>query len=143
MKIKLIRFKEDVHVPTRAHYDDAGMDCYAPTSVVLPPFNSQGNRATAVSIPLGFGLYVPNGYMASIRTRSSLNKKGILCQVGTIDAGYHGEISVILYNLTPESYHIKKDDRICQIVIEPVIYADFVDELGDERNAGGFGSTGK
>lgn len=160
MKIQLIKKNPNLIIPTRSHYDDAGVDCYALEDCCLPPMKrvidpNMDSEIKAriepygeiggvpISIPLGFGLAVPNGYMASIRTRSSMNKKGILCQVGTIDSGYRGEISCILVNLTNKPYMIHKGDKICQIVIEPVIIADFVENFGTERGDGGFGSTGK
>lgn len=162
MKIKLIKFKEDLIKPTRAHYNDAGIDCYAQEDITLPSFKSEievepvTNKdevvgydyivmtgATPKLIPLGFGLEVPDGYMATIRPRSSYNVKGVISQIGTIDSGYRGEIKAVLINLTSEPISIKKGEKICQIVIEPVILADFVEELDDSRGEGGFGSTGK
>lgn len=207
MKIKLIKFRDDLIKPSRAHYNDAGIDCYAQEDITLEPMQSisylkildngdtsiddcivenlhcnifngkddddysdislplsdnlddfyddEGNQitwcrniyfpmtTTPTLIKLGFGLEVPDGYMATIRPRSSMNAKGILTQIGTIDSGYRGEIKVVLINLTGKPFEIKKGDKICQIVIEPVVLADLVEDLGDERGEGGFGSTGR
>lgn len=147
MKIKLIKFKEDLIKPTRAHYNDAGIDCYALEDITLLP-NFTDIRSTQTHfvinvIPLGFGLEIPDGYMATIRPRSSYNVKGIITQIGTIDSGYRGEIKAVLINLTSKPISIKKGDKICQIVIEPVVLADLVEELDDSRGEGGFGSTGR
>ena len=139
MKIKLIKFKEDLIKPTRAHYNDAGIDCYAQEDIVL----GVNCGVNIVKIPLGFGLVIPDGYMATIRPRSSMNARGVLTQIGTIDSGYRGEIKAVLINLTDTAIEIKKGEKICQIVIEPVILADFVEELTNDRGEGGFGSTGK
>lgn len=202
MKIKLIKFKDNLIKPTRGHYNDAGLDCYAQEDIILPPMQSKSYftmfddgtmviedcvvkkvdwngkdagkeyrfevptkyprnyfrlkypketmidthlliSANSNLINLGFGLEVPDGYMATIRPRSSMNAKGILTQIGTIDSGYRGEIKAILVNLTGEPILIMKGDKICQLVIEPVVLADLVEDLGEERGTGGFGSTGR
>lgn len=136
MKIKLIKFNKELITPKRAHYNDAGVDCYALDIIELPPL-------TPVMIPLGFGLEVPDGYQAIIKPRSSMNAKGIITQIGTIDSGYRGEIKAVLINTSQTPFAIRKGDKICQIIIEPVILADFVEDLQNDRGAGGFGSTGK
>lgn len=163
MKIKLIKFNENLITPTRAHYNDAGLDCYALDTITLMPniitnftvqkiaynltaqndIRSSQVQFKTYTIPLGFGLEVPDGYMATIKPRSSMNARGILTQIGTIDSGYRGEIKVILINLTDRPILISKGDKICQIVIEPVILADLVEDLQNDRGEGGFGSTGK
>ena len=151
MKIKLIKFRDDLIKPTRAHYNDAGIDCYAQEDITLKAlcgYESVLRLSVSVAsiptlIPLGFGLEVPDGYMATIRPRSSMNLKGVLSQIGTIDSGYRGEIKAVLINLTDKDIEIKKGEKICQIVIEPVILADFEEELVNDRGEGGFGSTGK
>lgn len=147
MKIKINKFNENVKIPTRSHYDDAGLDCYALEDFTLQPMSGNGfnfltsNNTTLVS--LGFGLEIPNGYMATIRPRSSMNVKGIITQIGTIDSGYRGEIKAAFCNLTSRSIEFKAGDKICQIVIEPVVVADLIEDLGEERADGGFGSTGR
>ena len=145
MKIKLIKFRDDLITPIRSHYNDAGIDCYAQEDITIKSnYSKIGTKRTPISlIPLGFGLEVPDGYMATIRPRSSMNAKGILTQIGTIDSGYRGEIKAILINLTRKDLVIHKGDRICQLVIEPVVLADLVEELDNNRGEGGFGSTGK
>ena len=176
MKIKLIKFRDDLIKPTRAHYNDAGIDCYAQEtvtlkaldaypvkakeaekernvlfSVPLPPKDPYSISITATSalsavptrVDLGFGIEVPDGYMAVIKPRSSMNLKGIITQIGTIDSGYRGEIGGIFINLTNKDIVINKGEKICQLVIEPVILADLEEELVNDRGTGGFGSTGK
>lgn len=143
MKIKLIKFRDDLIKPTRAHYNDAGIDCYAQKDFCLQSFSDISHRVGISMVELGFGLEIPDGYMATIRPRSSMNAKGIITQIGTIDSGYRGEIKAIFLNPTHSNYWFKKGDKICQIVIEPVILADFVEELVNDRGEGGFGSTGK
>lgn len=95
------------------------------------------------------GVYVslPEGYEAQVRGRSGLNRDhGIVVPTGTIDADYRGEIGVVVYNLSREPHTIHPGDRIAQLVISPVIQADWqqVDNLDKtDRGEGGFGSTGK
>lgn len=150
MKIKLIKFRDDLIKPVRSHYNDAGIDCFAQDDFDLysafkhKEIDITGREIVsnqAIMIPLGFGLDIPDGYEVTLRPRSSMNAKGIITQFGTIDSGYKGEIKAILINLTNGIYHFKRGDKICQLVMTPVVIADFVDELGEERGEGGFGST--
>ena len=145
MKIKLIKFRDDLIKPTRAHYNDAGIDCYAQEDFCLehPDYDYIPHTDGKLLVNLGFGLEIPDGYMATIRPRSSMNAKGIITQIGTIDSGYRGEIKAIFLNYTNETFKFERGDKICQIVIEPVVLADFVEELTNDRGEGGFGSTGK
>ena len=142
MKIKLIKFRDDLIAPVRAHYNDAGIDCFAQEDFELG-FHGTALNNDIVMIPLGFGLEVPDGYMAVIKPRSSMNAKGIITQIGTIDSGYRGEIKAIFVNASAKEFSFKRGDKICQIVIEPVVLADLVEGLGEERGEGGFGSTGR
>lgn len=142
MKIKLIDFGavKNGLTPKRAHYNDAGIDCYAQEDFNLYPSK---DYIDGLLVPLGFGLEIPDGYMATIRPRSSMNIKGIITQIGTIDSGYRGEIKAYFINTTQNEYNFKRGDKICQIVVEPVVLAEPVLELGEERGECGFGSTGK
>ncbi|MEN9740969.1 MAG: hypothetical protein RLZ72_1235 [Actinomycetota bacterium] len=128
--------------PSYAHPGDAGADIIASESLVLAP----GERAL---VKTGLSIALPNGYVAFVMPRSGLALKHGIALVnspGTIDAGYRGEIGVIMLNTDQtESFTINAGDRIAQLVIQPVVRAEFVpvDELpGTHRGAGGFGSTG-
>jgi len=136
MKIKLIRFENFSKVPNRAHYNDSGADVFATCDCIVP---AHGTYA----MPLGIGLELPDGYDAIIHSKSGLSKKGIGAYNTPIDAGYRGQIHAMLYNVTDADYEFKAGDKVGQIVIRPVIYAEFVDDLGDERGSGAFGSTGR
>ncbi|MFZ8868597.1 MAG: dUTP diphosphatase [Paracoccaceae bacterium] len=100
-------------------------------------------------VPTGLRVAIPPGFEVQLRPRSGLAlKHGItlLNAPGTVDSDYRGEIGVILYNSGSQAFLIAHGDRIAQLVVAPVIQARFVnvDELaGSERNAGGFGSTGR
>lgn len=100
-----------------------------------------------VFIHTGVMIALPEGYEAQVRGRSGLNKNhGIVVPTGTIDSDYRGEIGVVVYNLSREPYTIKTGERIAQLVISPVIQAEWlqVDSLDEtDRGEGGFGSTGK
>ena len=119
MEIKITKLNEKCRIPSRAHYNDAGMDCYAMEDVTLPAMSYylDGKVTThPVMIPLGFNIEVPDGYMAVIKPRSSFNVKGIYTGIGTCDSGYRGEYTAVLLNLTGEHIAIHSGDRISQIV---------------------------
>ena len=130
------------HVPEYAHPGDAGADLVASETVELGP----GERATVAT---GSAIALPDGYVAFVVPRSGLAAKHGITVVnspGTVDAGYRGEIRVILLNTDrTASYTITAGDRIAQLVVLPVARARFVpvERLpGSHRGEGGFGSTG-
>lgn len=139
MKIKVIDFGYE-KLPMRAHANDAGADvhaCYHDCDgCVLPP-------GTSEKVPLGLGIILPDGYAAYVFPRSGLASKGITCELPPIDSGYRGEIHAIVTNCGKDHYAIKNGDRIGQLVITPVVIADFITEDIEERGDNGFGSTGK
>ena len=99
-------------------------------------------------IPTGLFFEIPEGYEVQIRPRSGLAAKNgvtVLNTPGTIDSDYRGEINVILINLGDKPFTVNNGDRIAQMLVAPVIQAEFsvVTSLDEtERGAGGFGSTG-
>jgi dUTP pyrophosphatase len=128
--------------PLYAHPGDAGADLVSTISVTLAP----GERAV---VPTGISIALPDGFAAFVMPRSGLAAQhgvGLVNSPGTIDAGYRGEISVIMINSdASESFSVSVGDRIAQLVIQPVTRARFVPvtELpGTARGSGGFGSTG-
>lgn len=138
MKIKVIDYGYE-KLPARQHYNDAGADVHV-------CFHDRENLAvaphTTVKIPLGLGLCLPDGYAGYVFPRSGLSSKGIVCELPPIDSGYRGEIHAIVTNCSNEYYHIHNGDRIGQLVIMPVVIADFITEDGEQRGVGAFGSTG-
>ena len=134
MKIKIIDYGYK-NKPVRKHYSDAGLDVYLPNDIVVP-------KDGVVTVPLGFGLQLPDGFMAYFMPRSSFGKQGIIPISPPIDSKYTGEIRLMLTALEG-SVKIEAGTRIAQLVIVPVVLADFVDDLGDERGVDSFGSTGK
>lgn len=137
MKIKLIDFgiKENRR-PYRPHGNDAGADVYMPYDCTLKPGDIE-------KVPLGFGVEIPDGYAGYVFPRSSMAAKGLVCELPPVDSGYRGEIHAIISNVSNQTHTIAKDSRIGQLVILPVVIADFVSELGKKRGTGAFGSTGK
>ena len=139
--IRLKRIHNDAHIPRYEHPGDSGADLFSVVDCVLQPFERK-------AIPTGLCAEVPPGFELQIRPKSGLalsNGVTVLNTPGTVDSGYRGEIKVILINLDTEPYSIRKGQKIAQLVVTPIIYADFeeVEELSEtKRGSGGFGSTG-
>lgn len=129
------------NVPIYAKPGDAGCDLIASEEVRIPAHQWS-------LVPTGIKIAIPEGYVGLVHPRSGLAlKQGItvLNTPGTIDAGYRGEVGVILYNASPIDFTAKVGDRIAQLVIQKVETAEFiaVDALTESaRGDGGFGSTG-
>jgi dUTP pyrophosphatase len=142
MKIDVMKTSGDAHLPTYAKDGDAGADLYSLHAVNLLPGEYR-------LVPTGIAMAIPNGYVGLIHPRSGLAAKHgitVLNAPGTIDAGYRGEIKVLLVNHSEEIYNISRAERIAQLVIQKVenVFFEPVDELdATERGVGGFGSTGK
>lgn len=138
MKIKVLDFGYE-QLPARAHENDAGADVRACfhgcSSLKIAPH-------TTAKVPLGLGLVLPDGYMACVYPRSGLSSAGIICELPPIDSGYRGEIHAIVHNGSDAPYKISNGDRIGQLVITPVVVADFVTDDIKERGTNAFGSTG-
>ena len=143
IKVKIINQSPNA-LPEYATVGAAGMDIRAHlgSPLELKPLERQ-------LVPTGLFMELPLGYEAQVRPRSGLAiKHGITClnSPGTIDSDYRGELKVILINLSAEVQTIHPGDRIAQMVIGPVVQVGWeeVKEIGEtERNAGGFGHTGK
>lgn len=166
MNIKIKRLHPDAVIPKYAHAGDSGFDLVVVEDVVIEPGETK-------LIPTGLAFEIPEGFELQVRPRSGITLKTKLrVQLGTVDAGYRGEIGVIVDNIADdplgnvapylshidgndyrtdgeiypnETYIIRKGDRIAQGVIAPVAKMEFeeVDELSDtERSDKGFGSTG-
>jgi dUTP pyrophosphatase len=141
MKIPLRRLDDGLPIPAHAHPGDGGVDLCARGSVKLDP----GQRAV---VPTGIAMAIPDGFAGFVTPRSGLAARSGISVVngpGLVDAGYRGEIKVVLVNLSSEVFEIDRGDRIAQFVVIPVTVQEFVvvDELpGSPRGSGGFGSTG-
>lgn len=135
MEIKVIEFGNS-NLPNRKYNNDAGADVYSTLDKTI-------FAGTTAKIPLGIGLELPDGYVAFVCPRSGLASKGITCELAPIDSGYRGEIHAIVTNNSTYTYSVKKNDRIGQLVILPVVIANFTTQESESRGANGFGSSGK
>jgi dUTP pyrophosphatase len=142
LQVLVQRLDADLPLPQYALTDDAGADIVAAQDLTLAP----GERAV---LPTGMAIALPEGYAAFVHPRSGLAARaglGLVNAPGTIDAGYRGEIKVIVINHdTANTLELHRGERIAQLVFQRVERALFVevDELpGSERGAGGHGSTG-
>ena len=163
MRIQVKKVNKDGQLPLKAHKTDAGFDVFAAEDIRILP----GERHTLLT---GIAIDVPAGWEIEIRGRSGLNgKTGLHVANGTVDAGYQGEIMLIIKNTNPEfdgssvditdkqdlkdnatnykaTYHIKKGSRVAQLLFHRVedIELYLVDEFDGttERGNKGFGSTG-
>jgi dUTP pyrophosphatase len=144
VRIARLRGAQDLPLPARATRGAAGFDLHAAVeaAVVLAP------RERAL-IPTGFAIAVPEGYEAQVRPRSGLAlKHGIVLPnaPGTIDSDYRGEVKIIVCNTGEKAFTIERGDRIAQLVIAPVVRAEW-DEVASldptERGEGGFGHSGR
>ena len=161
IKLPIEKCRDNAVTPKYANDGDAGMDLYSCEDVLVKP-------GCSVLVPTGLKMAIPYGYEVQIRPRSGISLKTLLRvpnTPGTIDCGYRDEVNVIIYNASQRedaseeapftlndkgckhgTYLIKKGDRIAQMVVNEVEYADieFVDNVRDigEDRGGGFGSSG-
>jgi dUTP pyrophosphatase len=142
MTLKVRRLDARARLPTRAYPGDAGLDLYALEDGVLDP----GERA---SVRTGIAVEIPEGEAGLVLPRSGLAARHGIALVnapGLIDAGYRGEIRVLLLNTDRSlSFELAAGDRIAQLVLVQVQTPEIVEveELAvSQRGAGGFGSSG-
>jgi dUTP pyrophosphatase len=142
MRVLVKRLDPGLPLPTRAHGGDAGVDLYAAEPVRLQP----GARAT---VGTGVAVAIPRGFAGLVAPRSGLAQRhglGVVNAPGVVDAGYRGEIRVILVNHGAEPISLARGERIAQLLVVPVDTQGLleVEELpASERGEGGFGSTGR
>lgn len=136
------RLHPDAVLPSYAHAGDAGLDLSSVEDVVLEP----GARA---AVPTGLAMAIPDGWVGLVHPRSGLAARHgvtVTNAPGTIDAGYRGEVKVLLVNLGAEAVTLAAGERVAQLVLQRVGHVDVmeVEDLGDTaRGSGGFGSTGR
>ncbi len=142
LEVTIVRLDRDLPAPSYAHPGDAGADLHTTVDLTLAP----GERAL---VPTGIAMALPDGFVALVHPRSGLAARhglSIVNAPGTIDAGYRGEVKVLLINHDPQApVSLQRGDRIAQLVIQRFERARFVEaeELPTStRGAGGYGSTG-
>jgi dUTP pyrophosphatase len=141
VRVPVLRVDAALPLPAYARPDDAGLDLHAAEGVTLKP----GARAL---VPTGLALAIPPGYAGLVLPRSGLALRHgvtLLNTPGLIDAGYRGEVKVLLVNLGEAAVTLGRGDRIAQLVVQRVEHVTLapVSELPPSaRGTGGFGSTG-
>ena len=142
LEVQVQRLDTDLPLPSYAHPGDAGADLVTTVDVTLAP----GERAM---VPTGVAIALPDGFVALVHPRSGLAARhglSIVNTPGTVDAGYRGEIKVMLINHDPrEPIELRRGDRIAQLVIQRFERAEFIDVEAlpeSTRGSGGYGSTG-
>jgi dUTP diphosphatase len=143
VELRIAKLTDEATLPTRAHEGDAGLDLYASEAAHLGP----GERW---SVGTGIAVEIPEGHAGLVLPRSGLARDHGIALVnapGLIDAGYRGEVRVLLLNTDPaEVFRLQPGERIAQLVIAPVALAEpvEVEELAESaRGDGGFGSSGR
>ncbi len=138
MDVKIKIMTPGAKIPAYAHPGDAGMDLFACADMTLAPGETK-------PVPTGIQMAIPQGYVGLVWDKSGISLKGVHRLAGVVDAGYRGEVRVVMVNLGTESFAIKAGMKIAQMLIQPVEAPTIVesDTLDDtSRGAGGFGSTG-
>ena len=141
MLLKIKKISPDAKLPSFAHSDDAGMDLYSNDDLEIQPREK-------VNIKTGIIMEIPKGYAGLIWDKGGIANKSIHTLAGVVDAGYRGEIIVLLINLSDEIYEIKKGQKIAQMLIQKIERPEIKEVLSDNkiqdssRGDGKFGSTG-
>jgi dUTP pyrophosphatase len=142
LDVEILRLDPDLPFPGYAHPGDAGVDLCTAADVTLQP----GERAL---VPTGVAMALPEGHVALVHPRSGLAARhgvSIVNAPGTVDAGYRGEIKVLLINHDPaEPVVLRRGDRIAQLVVqrfEQVRFSEVARLPESSRGSGGYGSTG-
>lgn len=142
LELRVVQLDPRLPLPSYAHEGDAGLDLTAAEDVHL----AVGARA---AVPTGLRVAIPAGWVGLVHPRSGLARRHgvtVANAPGTIDAGYRGELQVLLINLGQEGVSLHRGDRIAQLLLQQVGHATVVavDDLDDSvRGAGGFGSSGR
>ncbi len=139
MTLHLKKLSPTAVLPKYIHPHDAGMDLYSNENITLQPQERK-------LIPTGIALAIPTGYVGLIWDKSGIaTNHGLKTMAGVIDAGYRGEIKILIHNLSNQPYTVQAGTKIAQMLIQPVEQKEIIEvqELDDSsRGDGGFGSTG-
>jgi dUTP diphosphatase len=143
VQLRVLKLKPEATVPRRAHEGDAGLDLYACEAAHIGP----GERW---SVGTGIAVEIPDGHAGLVLPRSGLAREhgiALANAPGLIDAGYRGELRVLLLNTDPaEIFRVEPGDRIAQLVVVPISLAEPVESEAlteSARGDGGFGSSGR
>ena len=139
MLLKVKRLNPDAKLPGYGHVGDAGLDLFSVKDITLEPGGT-------LAVPTGIALAIPPGFVGLIWDKSGISLSGVHRLAGVVDAGYRGEVKVVMTNLGQRDFVFEKGMKIAQMLIQPVAEVS-VEEADDleksERGEGGFGSTGR
>lgn len=138
MELKVKRIHPEARLPVYGHPGDAGLDLFSVADRELAP-------GEVFAVPTGVQIAVPPGHVGLVWDKSGISLQGVHRLAGVVDAGYRGEVRVVMINLGGTSFAVKKGMKIAQLLVQPVIAVTVVesDALDDTpRGQGGFGSTG-
>ena len=138
MHLKVRKVRPGARLPAYQHPGDAGLDLFSAVDEVLA-------AGELKAVPTGLQLAVPEGHAGLIWDKSGISLHGVHRLAGVVDAGYRGEVKVVMINLGKEPFVIKQGMKIAQLLVQPVVSVRVVEagELDEtSRGGGGFGSTG-
>jgi dUTP pyrophosphatase len=138
MELKVKRIHPEAKLPVYGHPGDAGLDLFSVADRDLAP-------GDVFAVPTGVQVAVPAGHVGLVWDKSGISLKSVHRLAGVIDAGYRGEVQVVLINLGAAPFAVRKGMKIAQLLVQPVAAVTVVeaDSLDDtSRGEGGFGSTG-
>jgi dUTP pyrophosphatase len=138
MELKIKRIHPEAKLPSYGHKGDAGLDLFSCADYVL-------GAGEVKAIQTGIKVAIPRGYVGLIWDKSGISLKGVHKLAGVVDAGYRGEVQVVMINLRNAPYEIKKGMKIAQMLVQPISEVEVIEaeDLDDTlRGEDGFGSTG-
>jgi dUTP pyrophosphatase len=138
MDLKVKRLHPEAKLPVYGHPGDAGLDLFSVVDRDLAP-------GEVFAVPTGIQIAVPAGHAGLVWDKSGISLMGVHRLAGVVDAGYRGEIQVVMINLGTAPFPVRKGMKIAQLLVQPVAAVEIVeaDSLDDtSRGEGGFGSTG-
>jgi dUTP pyrophosphatase len=138
MELKVKRIHSEAKLPVYGHPGDAGLDLFSVVDRELAP-------GEVFAVPTGIQIAVPAGHVGLVWDKSGISLKAVHRLAGVVDAGYRGEVQVVLINLGASPFALRRGMKIAQLLVQPVAAVEVVeaDSLdGTSRGQGGFGSTG-
>jgi dUTP pyrophosphatase len=139
VRLRVRKIHPEARLPVYQHPGDAGLDLFSAVDEVL-------GAGELKAVPTGIQMAIPDGHVGLIWDKSGISLQGVHRLAGVVDAGYRGEVKVVMINLGKLPFAIKKGMKIAQMLIQPVVAAEVTetDDLDDtSRGDGGFGSTGR
>jgi dUTP pyrophosphatase len=139
VKLKVRKIHPEARLPVYQHPGDAGLDLFSAVDEIL-------GAGELKAVPTGLQMAIPDGHVGLIWDKSGISLQGVHRLAGVVDAGYRGEVKVVMINLGKLPFAVKKGMKIAQMLIQPVVAAEVTEtaDLDDtSRGDGGFGSTGR